>query len=86
MFNLKTYEKEIREGATKAEVDNETALKRFIFNLVIMRPQFDIFSSEVNFRLLGQQWNALSSDTRNKQKNEMIELLSKSSKSRISYD
>lgn len=86
MFELKMYEKDIRDGATKASIKNDDALTRFILNLAVMRPQFDIFSSEINFRALGQQWNALPSDTRNKQKKEMLELLSKSSKSRMSYE
>lgn len=80
MFELANYEREIREGATKASIELPEALVRFIYNLTIMRPHYDIFPEEVNFRLLGQQWNKLMSDVRNKQKNEMLELLKRPSR------
>ena len=80
MFELANYEREIREGATKAGIELPEALVRFIYNLTIMRPHYDIFPEEVNFRALGQQWNKLMSDVRNKQKNEMLELFKKPSR------
>lgn len=68
MFNLTNYTKDIRSGATSSEVTLEEALNQFIYNLVIMRDHYKIFSSEIDFRALGQQWNRLSSDERNTQK------------------
>lgn len=80
MFELANYEREIREGATKAGVSLEETLAMFIYDLTVMRPHFDVFPEEVNFRLLGQQWNKLMSDVRNKQKNEMLEMLKRPSR------
>lgn len=80
MFELANYEREIREGATKADIEPSEALVRFIYNLIIMRPHYDIFPEEVNFRTLGQQWNKLMSDVRNKQKSKMLELLKRPSR------
>lgn len=82
MFNLADYEREIREGATKAGVTPVTALEQFIYNLAIMRPHYDIFGNTINFRTLGQKWNTLSSDIRNMQKREMVSILSKSTRAR----
>lgn len=68
MFNLANYEREIRNGATKAGISDKEALSKFIYNLAVMRPHFTIFDSALDFRVMGQEWNALSSDTRNAQK------------------
>ncbi|MGN1230056.1 MAG: hypothetical protein ACI4T5_10455 [Prevotella sp.] len=47
-----------------------------------MRPHFDVFGDAINFRALGQQWNALPSDDRNKQRSEMKTTLAKTATSR----
>ena len=79
MFNLTDYEKDIRTGATTAKVAPEEAMNQFIYNLVIMRDHYKIFSPEIDFRALGQQWNRLSSDTRNTQKISCCNALRRSS-------
>ena len=68
MFDLKNFEKEIRDYATKQNVSIEVATSRFIYNLTVMRPEIGDFNSQLDFRAMGQQWNKLSSDVRNKQK------------------
>lgn len=80
MFNLTDYEKDIRTGATSAKVAPEEAMNQFIYNLVIMRDHYKIFPSEIDFRVLGQQWNRLSSDTRNNQKNACYNALRRSAR------
>ena len=77
MFNLTDYEKEIREGATKADVAPVEAAKQFVYNLVVLRPRFDYFPASVDFRALGQKWNALSSDVRNSQKDLLMSRLNR---------
>ena len=86
MFSLTNYEKEIRSGATKASISNEEALKQFVINLNVMRPHFDIFPGDINFRALGQQWNSLTSDTRNSQKTNLLNIFSRTPRSRISHE
>ena len=68
MFNLTDYEKEIRTGATLSKVAPEESLNRFIYNLIVMKDHFKEFSEDIDFRSLGQEWNKLSSDTRNSQR------------------
>lgn len=75
MFELRNYEREIRDYATNKKVSNSEAVSTFIYNLVIMRPHFEGFDPEVNFRALGQQWNKLPSDVRVAQKAEVLKLL-----------
>lgn len=80
MFNLTDYEKDIRIGATSAKVAPEEAINQFIYNLVVMRDHYKIFSPKIDFRALGQQWNRLSSDTRNNQKIACCNTLVRSSR------
>ena len=72
MFNLANYEREIRSGATKAGISDKEALSKFIYNLAVMRPHFTIFDNALDFRAMGQEWNALSSDNRNAQKQAIL--------------
>ena len=82
MFNLTNYEKEIRAGAAKNSITNEEALKQFIYNLIVMKPYYDIFGDVLNFRAMGQQWNSLSSDIRNNQREHMKIILGKTPRTR----
>lgn len=86
MFSLLDYEKEIRAGATKASISNEDALKRFIFNLTTLKPYYDHYANNINFRILGQQWNAQTSDIRNQQKTKLLDILSKVPRTRINRE
>lgn len=79
-FNLSKYEHTIRNYAAKQNVDIGEALNRFIYNLAVMRPHFDQFDESIDFRQLGQLWNKLSSDERNKQKAEMLNVSTRPTK------
>lgn len=72
MFNLADHEKHIRDNASRASISLEESLKQCIYNLTVMRPHFDTFNDEMNFRTLGQQWNDLPSDVRNSQRQQLM--------------
>lgn len=76
MFQLTEYIKEIRKGATSAEVAPEEALDRFLCNLALMNERFDGFDTKLNFRKMGQAWNALPSSERVAQRQKALKLLS----------
>lgn len=83
MFTLSTFEKEIREYSSQhSDISISEALNRFIYNLAVMRPAFDGFNDDVDFRYFGQRWNNLSSDIRVSQKNEMLDTLTKPTRAR----
>lgn len=77
MFNLADYEQAIKSIATANKVSSAEAVNKFIHNLIIMRPRYLGAEDSVDFRVLGQRWNSLPSDVRNKQKRELIEKLSR---------
>lgn len=84
MFNLLDYEREIRAGAKVAHIEETEALSSFIYNLTVMKPHFNLFGKELNFRTLGQKWNSLSSDDRNTQKEHLKNILSRTPHQRTS--
>lgn len=71
-FTLMSYERAIRNYASKNNVGAQEALNRFVYNLAIMRPHFEGFDDSVDFRQLGQQWNKLSSEKRLAQKDKVM--------------
>lgn len=77
MFELKSYEREIRNYMNTNKVDAAESLNRFIFNLRVLRDHYEGFGPDINFRDVGQQWNKLTSDTRNAQKTSMLKILSR---------
>lgn len=80
MFDLKKFEKAIREYAEVKKVDLKVAVDHFVYNLALMRPQLEGFDTSLDFRALGQEWNKLSSDVRNKQKAEMFKAPTRATK------
>lgn len=77
MFTLLDYEKEIKDYMRKTNTTAEEATSQFIYNLAVLRPHFDKFNSQVDFRLLGQRWNNLMSDVRNQQRAAVIKNLTR---------
>jgi hypothetical protein len=86
MFELDKYERVIRNYASAHSIDAVVAMKRFVYNLTVLRDYYDDFDDSVDFHSLGQQWNALSSDTRVQQKQDMVKLLSKAVRTRSSQN
>lgn len=62
----------MRIAMTKLHLSANETVARFVYNLATMRPNFTEFSESVNFYTLGQQWNALSSDVRNQQRDDAV--------------
>ena len=69
-FNLVDHTMDIQKMATVNNCDREKAMGMFIANLAIMREHYK-GASHLNFHALGQQWNSLTGDERNKQKEEV---------------
>lgn len=72
MFNLKNYERAIREYSNQENVPYPEAVQRFVQNLLVMRDRFEGFDASINFRTLGQQWNKLTSKIRNQQVSDTL--------------
>lgn len=81
-FNLSDYEKAIQSYATSKECSITSALNRFMYNLALMKDFYPDFGKDLNFHLLGQQWNIMTSTERLKQKKEVHDSLTKYAKSR----
>ena len=69
-FKLVDYVRDINSIAKENNCAADKALQLFLANLAVMNDKFK-GASHLNFRALGQQWNALSSDERNAQKAEV---------------
>ena len=59
----------------------ERAVNHFITNLLVMKEQYPV-APNVNFHELGQQWNRLPSEARNRQKAATISLLQRAARRR----
>lgn len=80
-MNLSDYEKELRTYMTQDNMTPERAVGHFITNLLVMREQYPVAPS-VNFHELGQHWNSLPSEERNRQKAATISLLQRATRRR----
>lgn len=75
-FDLKTYVPQMVAEAEASKCEASEAVERFVANLTTIS-DFHPFSGGLNFRALGQQWNALGYKVRNSQKAETISLVEK---------
>ena len=75
-FELKTYAPQMVHMAETYKLDAQAAVERFVTNLTTMS-DFYPGAEDLNFRVLGQQWNKLGYKVRNSQKAEVVEVVSK---------
>ena len=75
-FELKEFVPQIVRIAEVNKCDASEAVEKFVTNLITMRSHFS-GAEELNFHTLGQKWNALSYKVRNKQKAEVVPLVTK---------
>lgn len=75
MFQLSEYYDVMREGMNTGGWTPANTVKRFITNLAALRPVYAGWDY-VPFNILGQQWNRLGYQERNKQQDEAIKALS----------
>lgn len=80
-MNLSDYEKELRLYMAQDNMTPERAVNHFITNLLVMKEQYPV-APAVNFHELGQQWNRLPSEERNRQKAATISLLQRATRRR----
>ena len=69
-FNLVDHTMDIQKMATENKCDREKAMGMFIANLAVMKEHYKGVS-HLNFHALGQLWNSLPGEERNKQKEEV---------------
>ena len=70
MFNLTDYIPQIKEVASANGVSVEDAMEMFVVNLITMKNHYK-GCEQLNFHVLGQQWNSLTSDTKVQQKRDV---------------
>ena len=75
-FNLELYVSDIVKMAEKHECDASSAVDKFITNLTTMS-DYNSGAENLNFRALGQKWNALTSKTRNSQRAKVVAAVQK---------
>lgn len=80
-MNLSDYEKELRMYMAQDDMTPERAVNHFITNLLVMKEQYPV-APNVNFHELGQSWNRLPSEERNRQKVATISLLQRATRRR----
>ena len=76
MFNLEEYIPRIKEMATANNCTVEDALEMFVVNLITMKNHYK-GCADLNFHVLGQQWNSLTSDNKVLQKSVVEKALTK---------
>ena len=75
-FNLQDYVPQIVSVAETNKVGAAEAVGLFIANLNTMNDHYK-GASELNYRVLGQQWNKLNYKIRNKQRLDVLPLVAK---------
>lgn len=75
-FKLQEHATAIRGIAKRHECGAAEAVEKFIINLNTFSEHYP-GAPEVDYRILGQQWNALSYKDKNKQKRATIEAVAK---------
>lgn len=75
-FDLKTYAAQIVSMAELNKLSAAEAVEHFVINLNTMNDYYSC-PGGLNFRAMGQQWNALSYKIRNAQKTETIAMVKK---------
>lgn len=78
-FNLVNYTPHIVQLAKVADVSVEKALNYFIVNLTTMKEHYE-GCPELNYHVLGQQWNSLLSPEKVAQKREALARIAKYNK------
>ena len=75
-FNLQDYIPQIVEIAEANKMGAAGAVEAFVVNLNAMKDHYK-GATDINYRLLGQQWNRLSYKIRNKQRIDVVPLVAK---------
>ena len=79
-FQLQDYIREINVVAQENKVSTSEAVDMFVVNLTTMKPHYP-GADNLNFHILGQQWNKLLSKQKVAQKAEVKKQVTKNTRS-----